>query len=227
MTKDASSLRNRRILYGRRSGRALTSRRKTLYETLLPHLTLALDRLSNPQSVFNHPIDDLWLEVGFGGGEHLAAQAAANSNVGFIGCEPFIEGVARLVEHIDARNLKNVRIHPDDARDVIDRLPDASLGRVFVLFPDPWPKARHWKRRFINPENLVALARVMRKGAELRLASDQPDYITWSKDQIAQNKHFVLKGDEAVRPADWPTTRYEQKGLKAGSPCRYLTIGRR
>jgi tRNA (guanine-N7-)-methyltransferase len=226
MSDETSTLRNRRILYGRRSGRALTGQRKRLFESVLPHLTVDLAKLTDPATLFGRKIEDLWLEVGFGAGEHLAAQAAANPNVGIIGCEPFIEGVARLVEHIDEKTLANVRIHPDDARDVIECLPDRGLGKVFVLFPDPWPKTRHWKRRFINPENLVALARVMRPGAELRVASDQPDYITWSKEQVGNNSHFSLKSEHSERPPSWPPTRYEQKALKVGMICQYLTLTR-
>lgn len=226
MTGETPDLRNRRILYGRRSARGLSERRKSLVETLLPSVSVKLDALARPQSLFSHKIDDLWLEVGFGGGEHLAAQALANPNVGLIGCEPFIEGVARALEHIEDDAIQNVRLHPDDAREVIERLPDARLGRVFVLFPDPWPKTRHWKRRFINPDNLTALARVMRSGAELRVASDKPDYIAWTEQQIAANSAFELREKNRSRPADWPATRYEQKGIKAGSPCAYLSIVR-
>jgi tRNA (guanine-N7-)-methyltransferase len=226
MSDEKFNLRNRRILYGRRSGRALTGPRKHLFETLLPQLAVELDKLPDPTALFAHNIEDIWLEVGFGAGEHLAAQAAAHPNIGIIGCEPFIEGVARLVEHIHDKQLENVRIHSDDARDVIERLPKASLGRVFVLFPDPWPKNRHWKRRFINEENLIALARVMRKGAELRLASDQPDYILWAKEQLASNKSYSVESEGIERPFGWAATRYEQKARKAGGNSQYLTIVR-
>lgn len=226
MTGETPDLRNRRILYGRRSARGLSERRKQLVETLLPRVAVQLDALDRPQSLFAHKIDDLWLEVGFGGGEHLAAQAATHPNIGLIGCEPFIEGVGRALEHIEDAGLQNVRLHPDDAREVIERLPDNSLGRVFVLFPDPWPKTRHWKRRFINPDNLIALARVMRPGAELRVASDKPDYISWTEQLVAPNPAFELRKKHQSRPADWPATRYEQKGVKAGSPCAYLSIDR-
>jgi tRNA (guanine-N7-)-methyltransferase len=122
---------------------------------------------------------DIWLEVGFGGGEHLAAQARSHPDIGMIGCEPFINGVGRLLSEIDRDGIANIRIHPDDARDAIDALPDACIGRVFVLYADPWPKTRHHRRRFIGPDSLPGLARIMKDGAELRVASDQMRLVRW------------------------------------------------
>ena len=168
----------------------------------------------------------MWLEVGFGSGEHLAAQAAANPAIGFIGCEPFVNGIAGLLGHIDKQRLGNIRIHPDDARPVLDRLPDASISRCFVLFPDPWPKKRHIERRFIGPVNLPKLARVMKKGAELRVASDDPTLQLWMHEHLLDAPGFspalgAQKGLIENKPVDWPQTRYEQKALKKNHLCKY------
>ena len=178
---------------------------------------------------------EIWLEIGFGGGEHLAAQARAHPDIGFIGCEHYVDGVAKLLSALDRDAIRNVRVHPHDARDVIDALPDAALGRVFLLYPDPWPKRRHWKRRFVNPDTLNALSRVMKPGAELRIASDIPDYI---RHCLAELHHRRAGGEPdfqwtAERPDDWrtpwagwPGTKYERKALEAGrTPC-YLTFQR-
>jgi tRNA (guanine-N7-)-methyltransferase len=166
-------------------------------------------------------------EVGFGGGEHLAAQAGAHPDIGYIGCEPFLNGVAKLLTQIDAAKLKNVRVHPDDARDVLPRLPSESLSAFYVLFPDPWPKLRHHKRRFIQSKSLDELARVLKPGGgELRLATDHADYALWALQHLMADRRFRWTADCAadwrVRPADWPATRYEQKALKAGRACVYL-----
>jgi len=185
----------------------------------------------DPVALFDFPVDDIWLEVGFGGGEHLAAQARGHSAVGMLGCEPFINGVGRLLGEIDRDDIPNVRIHPDDARDLIDALPDASVGRVFVLFSDPWPKRRHHRRRFIGPDNLPGLARIMKDGAELRLASDQMRLVRWMLSHVIGHDAFdwTAQGPEdwRSRPEDWPQTRYEAKALARGETCVYLTFRRR
>jgi tRNA (guanine-N7-)-methyltransferase len=172
----------------------------------------------------------LALEVGFGGGEHLAAQARAHPATGFIGCEPFDNGVAKLLTRIKADGLANVRVHPDDARDVLARLPDSSVDRVFVLFPDPWPKLRHHKRRFIQVATLDELARVLKAGGELRLATDHMDYAQWALMHLMRDRRFTWAARRAadwrVRPEGWVETRYEQKALKAGRNCVYLRFFR-
>ncbi|MDH3228661.1 MAG: tRNA (guanine(46)-N(7))-methyltransferase TrmB [Alphaproteobacteria bacterium] len=182
-------------------------------------------------SVFGGPVDDIWLEVGFGGGEHLAALARAHPTVGMLGCEPFINGVGRLLSEIDRDGIRNIRIHPDDARELIDALPDASVGRVFVLFADPWPKKRHHRRRLIGPDTLPGLARIMKGGAELRLASDQMPLVRWMLFHIIRHGAFewTARGpdDWRLRPIDWPQTRYEAKALARGETCIYLTFRRR
>lgn len=206
--------------------------RRRLLAELLPRLKIDIstDRI-DPATLFARPVDDVWLEVGFGGGEHLAEQARLHPGVGLIGCEPFINGVSKLLGEIERDGLEeNIRIHDDDARDLIDLLPDASIGRAFVLFADPWPKARHSGRRFIGPENLDRLARVMKDGAELRLASDQMPLIRWMLFHTASHPDFqwLARGprDWRVRPADWPPTRYEAKALDKGITSAYLTFRR-
>lgn len=182
----------------------------------------------DPQKLFDSPVKDVWLEIGFGNGEHLAWQAENNPHVGIIGCEPFINGVSVLLSEIEAKALSNVRLLADDARPLLDRLPEACLSRVFVLFPDPWPKKRHAARRFIGPENLKRLARVMAPGGILRIASDHPGYVVWTLQHLQPHPAFKWQAERAEdwrrRPVDWPPTRYEEKAL-AGVPV-YLAYRR-
>ncbi len=220
-----------RRLHGRRHGKKLKPGRRRLVETLLPRLRVPLDAAGDPAALFASPPADLWLEIGFGGGEHLAAQARLRPDVGFIGCEPFLNGVSRLLAEIEADSrLANIRLFDDDARRLLDVLPDACLGRVFLLFPDPWPKARHAKRRFINPDNLTQLAGVMADRAELRMASDHMGLIAWSLEQVARHPDFTWTArrpaDWRCRPADAVETRYEAKALENGDGCVYLAWAR-
>lgn len=224
--------RPRRILYGRRKGRSLRPGRRRRLDQLLPAIRVDRSVLRcDPSAMFAAPPSDIWLEVGFGGGEHLAEQARRHPEIGMIGCEPFVNGVARLLGEIERDRLQNIRIHADDARDLLDDLPDASIARAFVLFADPWPKARHHRRRFVGPENLPRLARVMKDGAELRLASDQMPLIRWMLFHTLDNAAFEWTAtgpdDWRRRPEDWPATRYEAKALAAGRRCVYLTFRRR
>ncbi len=172
-------------------------------------------------------ITTFWLEIGFGGGEHLAAQAAANPAIGMIGCEPFINGVASLLGHVEAQALANVRLYPGDARLLLDALPDACLEKVFVLFADPWPKKRHHERRFIGPENLPRLARVLKAGGELRLATDVMPLGEWMREHTNAHPDFTCVYDGFTPPADWVATRYEQKGRAAGREPVYLIFKRK
>jgi tRNA (guanine-N7-)-methyltransferase len=173
----------------------------------------------------------VWLEIGFGGGEHLAAQAEANPHIGFIGSEVFLNGVAGALKEIDQRKLSNVRLFNDDVRLLLPALPDASLRRVFLMFPDPWPKTRHAKRRFIGPAMLSELARLLVDGGELRVASDHPVYVRWCLQHGPVHPDFVwpVTGphDWQVRPTDGFPTRYEQKAIVAGRPPTYLRFVRR
>jgi len=210
--------------YGRRRGRPLRKRKAGLLETKLPDLEVRLpaNGCLAPATLFPLPFDDLWLEVGFGHGEHLAAAAAANPSTGFLGCEPFLNGIANLLQLVEDKGLRNVRIFPDDARLLMDALPDACLGRAYILFPDPWPKVRHWNRRIINPDNLNRLSRLLRSGAELRLASDHMGMVRWMLWQVRRHPGFTWlarhPADWRQRPADWPESRYERKALAGNQP---------
>ncbi|MGH6888381.1 MAG: tRNA (guanosine(46)-N7)-methyltransferase TrmB [Rhizomicrobium sp.] len=219
----------RGLLYGRRKGPKLSAHQAALFETLLPHLALTLESGCDPRSYFTPPVEDVWLEIGFGGGEHLLWQAEHHPNIGLIGAEPYQNGVAKLLAKLAAQAW-NVRIYEGDAREIIASLPDASLGRVFLLFPDPWPKKRHHKRRFIQVETLDALARVMKPGAEFRFASDDENYIAWTLERILAHHAFewpaTRAADWCARAPDWPATRYEGKALH-GPPVflRFCRIG--
>lgn len=223
-----------RRLYGRRKGRPLRRRRTELLDSLLPRLEIpppAPGSRVDPASLFGRPVEDVWLEVGFGGGHHLAWQAGHRPGVGVIGCEPFVNGVASLLTLVDDAGLDNVRILPDDARPLLDALPDASVGRCFVLFADPWPKKRHWDRRFIGPDNLAALSRILKDGAELRLASDDMGLVRWMLEHTWKHPDFEWTArrpsDWRVRPDDWPPTRYEEKAIAAGRRPVFLRFVRR
>ena len=216
--------RRRSDLYGRRAGRPLSAKQTCLVEELLPKIAVPTGAV-DLEALFPSA-EDFALEVGFGGGEHLATQARLHPRTAFIGCEPFLNGVAKLLTQIEAQAIANIRVHNDDARDVLSRLPDATLSRVFVLFPDPWPKLRHHKRRFIQTAVLDELARVMRVGAELRLASDHMEYARWSLALMMRHGGFRWTAEGAqdwrARGPDWPATRYEEKALKARRVCVYL-----
>lgn len=219
-----------RRFYGRRHGRRLRPGRQRLLDDLLPRLRIPVTggRALDPRSLFASPPRRLWLEIGFGAGEHLAAQAQRHPEIGFLGCEPFVDGVANLLALVDRDGLANVRILDDDVRLLFGVLPQACLDRVFLLFNDPWPKRRHAKRRFLGRANLDALSRLMRDGAELRFASDHLEYAVWSLEQVSRHPDFAWT---ARRPADWRTppadgkvTRYEAKALAAGRACTYLSF---
>jgi tRNA (guanine-N7-)-methyltransferase len=225
----------RRHVYGRTKGKTLKPRQANLMETLFPRVSISLDEaVIAPKQLFGD-VDEVWLEGGFGGGEHLAHQAETHPHVGIMGCEPFLNGVAKLVSEIHERDLANVRILNDDARFLLERLAPNSLARAFILYPDPWPKKRHNKRRFINEETLGFLASAIRPGGELRFASDIPDYIAWT---LAHVSRFNRENGEtfrwtAERAEDWrtpyegwPGTRYEAKAIREGrTPC-YLAFER-
>ncbi len=212
-------------LFGRRQGSPLSPRQQRLIEEVLPqvqiHKSVVFKQTQQLADLFSGKFTRFHLEIGFGGAEHLIWQAQRASDVGFIGCEPFINGVVKLVTAIDELNLENIRVCDFDARDLLDVLPPSSLEKVYVLFPDPWPKKRHHKRRFITQKSLNQLARVMKPGAHLCFASDIPDYISWTKDHINQNRYFEIVD---VGPLERPQTRYEQKAARAGRTSVDLTI---
>jgi tRNA (guanine-N7-)-methyltransferase len=222
-----------RLVYGRRRGRPLRPGRKALCAELLPQFAFALPAsgVFDPQALYGPLPRPTWLEIGFGGGEHLAAQAESRPQTGFLGCEVFENGIARLVAEIDRRRLANIRIFADDARLLLAALPPASVDRVFVLFPDPWPKERHKKRRLISSETFDRLAAAMRDGAELRLATDDEDYLAWMLERATTHPAFewTARGasDWLRRPADWPPTRYEEKALARGRTPYFLRFLRR
>jgi tRNA (guanine-N7-)-methyltransferase len=224
----------RRTLHGRRRGKKLRAGQQSLLETLLPRLALALPvapaKIDLAEAFGGSlPPDGVWLEVGFGAGEHLVWQAEQNPGVGLIGCEPYLNGVAKCLAHIERVGLTNVRLFTDDARLLMAALPARSLSRAFVLFPDPWPKTRHHKRRFVQRDNLDRLAELMLPGAELRLATDDPSYLPWMVEHACAHPAFAWlaegPADWRGRPADWPPTRYERKEI-AGRPA-FLRLVRR
>lgn len=195
-----------------------------LVEVLLPQISVPEGALDS-RALFG---DDrpLQLEIGFGAGEHLAGQAKLHSGHGLIGCEPFINGVVGALQHIQAEDLKNVRLHMGDALDVLARLPDASLDRVYLLHPDPWPKARHAKRRFMNPGPLNRIATKLKPGGEFRFGTDHPVYLRWALMQMNRRSDFAWEvsgpQDFLTRPADWPETRYERKARRLGHEVWYF-----
>lgn len=223
-----------RNLYGRRHGKRLRPNQRRLLDELLPALAVpGVDRADNPDRRPLGPADlfadgrPVWLEIGFGGGEHLVDQALAHPQVGFIGCEPFVNGVAMALGRLDATRPGNVRLHAGDARDLIEILPAGLLARVFLLYPDPWPKARHHRRRFMNPENLALLAPVMARGAELRVATDIADYAEHAEAAVDAAPDFrPVPRDAGQAWEGWPGTRYEAKALAAGRRPTYLTFER-
>lgn len=222
----------RRNFYGRRHGKTLRQSQKGyLSEDLGDLRPRGITLQDNPERAPVDPAtifgDDrpIWLEIGFGGGEHMVHMAARYPDMGIIGCEPFINGVAMLLGKIRAAGVENVSVHPGDARDLMDVFPDNSISQAFLNYPDPWPKARHHRRRFVTPEHLIPLARIMRPGAEFRVASDIPDYIRQTLEEVPlAGFDLVYEGPQA--PADWLSTRYEQKALREGRVPHYCTFRR-
>ena len=224
-----------RTLYGRRRGKPLRLGRRAILERLLPRLQITpadyKQGTLDPRRLFDRDVSAVWLEVGFGAGEHLAAMAQAHSDIGFIGCEPFINGVARLLTDVDRQGLDNIRIVMEDAGLLLDCLAAGSIDRAFLLFPDPWPKRRHNKRRFVSAKNIDAMARVLADGAQWRMATDHMDYCRWILAHMNAARQFQWlarrPGDWRHRPDDWPPTRYEAKGVEAGRPPVFLAFRRR
>ncbi len=225
-----------RNFYGRLKGKALRDSQKVYLDEDLAKLSPgAVGWDENPDRL---PLDlkalfggrPVWLEVGFGGGEHMVHQAAQNPDVGIIGCEPYINGVAMLLGKIREAGVDNVAVHPGDVRDMFDVLPDGSIDRAFLLYPDPWPKARHHRRRFVTPEHLDPLARVLKKGAIFRVATDIPDYVRQTMEQMMARDDFewLAEGpDDWRKPwGDWISTRYEKKALREGRVPHYMTFRR-
>jgi len=224
-----------RNFYGRRKGHYTKPTQLALLDDDLAAFSPgAVDWDANPD---RRPLDlttlfggrDVWLEVGFGGGEHMVHQAQRNPDVGIIGCEPYIDGIAMLLARIREAGVDNLAIYPGDARDLFDVLPDAAIARAFLLYPDPWPKARHHRRRFVTAEHLAPLARVLQPGAAFRVATDIPDYVRQTMQEVPRHGFDCLvqgPADWGNPWDDWASTRYEQKALREGRVPHYLTFRR-
>ena len=221
----------RRNFYGRVHGKTLRSSQKTYLAEDLGKVSLTgITAQDNPGRVAIDPVaifglGPLWLEIGFGGGEHLVHMAAANPGVGIIGCEPYVNGIAMLLGKARAAGVANMRIHPGDVRDLFEVLPAGSLSKAFLNYPDPWPKARHHRRRFVTQGYLQAFARVMAPGAEFRVATDIEDYVRQTLEEVPQ-AGFELVSQGGVAWNDWISTRYEMKALREGRVPHYLTYRR-
>jgi tRNA (guanine-N7-)-methyltransferase len=218
-----------RRLYGRSRGKALRAGQQRLLAEALPLFSIAPEALAGGYG-FGAPPRELWLEIGFGAGEHLIEQAKANPEIGIVGCEPFLNGVAAALAGVKRERLANVRLRRGDAQAVIEASPDGLFSRVFMLYPDPWPKRRHHKRRIITASAIEALARVMRGGAELRFATDVDDYAGWALARFLRSPHFrwaATRADDWRRPwPEWRPTRYEAKARSADRRSIYLTFVR-
>ncbi|MGV6820410.1 MAG: tRNA (guanosine(46)-N7)-methyltransferase TrmB [Parvularcula sp.] len=218
-------------LYGRRQAKPLRSAQRERFDSVLPDVAVSPETVAAAIQSHTGPV---WLEVGFGGGEHLAWQATHHPDTLMIGAEPFLNGVAKLLGHIDEQALSNVRVCHGDARPLLQAIPDGALSRLFVLHPDPWPKTRHFKRRMISASFLQEAARLLKVGGTLRVSSDIPDYVRWTLMQVQLHNrqhpdfHWTArrKEDWTVRPDDWPQTRYEAKALKEGRTPAYLSFDR-
>ena len=231
-----SMKRPHRNFYGRRKGKHLRDSQEVYLEQDLAALSPGLvDWDVNPErqplrtdEIFGGK--DVWLEVGFGGGEHMVHQAEQNPDIGIIGCEPYINGVAMLLGKIRTAGVENLRVYPGDVRDMFDVLPDASISKAFLLYPDPWPKSRHHRRRFVTPEHLEPLNRVLKPGAIFRVATDIADYVRQTLEEVPkQGFEWLAEGPSDWRAPgdDWISTRYEQKALREGRPPHYLTFRKR
>lgn len=218
--------------YGRRKGRKLRPFKESLIEMLLPSVELRIeDNQIIGQDFDLRRYKSCFFEIGFGAGEHLSLQAETHPETLMIGCEPFLNGVAHLLEHIQNKSLKNVRIYSGNALDLLVCLPDACLDRIFLLFPDPWPKKSHHKRRFVQKENLTLLSKKLTPSGKLLMATDHEGYFEWMKEQVFSHPHLVLLNDEedtwTIHPEIWTTTRFQEKAIKAGRIPHFLWFGKR
>ena len=219
--------------FGRRKAKPLKPAQQALFESLLPQLALDLQQPA-PQdlhSLFPGEVSQIRLEIGFGGGEHLAHEAGRFPRTGFIGAEPFVNGMGKMLSLIDARCLNNLRLHHEDAVPLLDWLPAGALGRVDLLYPDPWHKSRHWKRRFVSAGNLDRIARVLQPGGEFRFASDIANYVKWTLKHCREHGEFELAPASAADPSapweGWTRTRYEAKAIREGRSPAYLVFNKK
>ena len=219
--------------YGRRRGRRLSPRQQALLQHTLPKV--AIDLSDPPPKSLTHlfagNVRDVWLEIGFGDGAHLLWQAEHNPDIGIIGCEPFVDGVVKVLSALEDEPRANVRIYSEDARALLRWLPSGSIGRLFILFPDPWPKRRHTKRRLIGPATLASIARCLRPGSEVRIATDNGDYVRTILLAVAAEPSLVWQaaGPEhwRCRSCDWPATKYERKATAERRKCYFMRLRRR
>lgn len=218
-------------LYGRVRGHKLRPRQEALLALTLPRLAFPEAAARDPVTAFAQHPAELWLEVGFGGGEHALALAAAHPHAGLIACEVFENGICSLLSRLvpeggeaDAAVPGNLRLWTDDARLLLRALPEACLDKLFLMFPDPWPKARHAKRRFVHPEQIGMVARVLKPGGEWRIASDEPIYQAWVEEVLAGQDAFVAAKPATERPSGWPPTRFEAKALRDGRAPLYWSL---
>ena len=218
--------------FGRRKGHKLRSHQTDLMEQLLPRLTLDIGAPSPPdvRLLFDRPVDEVRLEIGFGGGEHLIAEALASPDTGFIGCEPYINGMAKILAQIEQHNIHNIRLIASDAAELVAWAPAHSLGRIDLIHPDPWPKRRHWKRRFVQDATVAAMARILKPGCAFRFASDIDDYCAWTLMHLLRSPEFAWT---AERADDWrkpwqgfTKTRYGRKAEREGRSTAYLEFKR-
>jgi tRNA (guanine-N7-)-methyltransferase len=210
--------------FGRRKGRKLRDHAQELMDDLLPKIQI------QPVDKFTHDGKEVWLEIGFGGGEHLAHIASLHNDIHMVGCEPYVNGISGLLKYVEVTNAQNIRVYNDDVRELLARFPDQFLERVYILYPDPWPKARHHKRRLIQKPLLDMLARVMKPDAELRIATDWDDYATWILEHLLVHPDFTWLAEKASdwnQPwEEWIPTRYEQKARREGRTSSYFIFKR-
>ncbi|MGH9695592.1 MAG: tRNA (guanosine(46)-N7)-methyltransferase TrmB [Bryobacteraceae bacterium] len=218
--------------FGRRRARKLSAGQAALWQDVLPRVAVPLEAsaLGDLTALFSPPVRSVGLEIGFGSGEHLLWQAEQHPETGFLGCEPFVNGVTKVLSRLRSPQEHRIRIHADDGRSLVKLLPAGGVDRVFILFPDPWPKKRHQKRRLVSKANLTEIARVMSRRGELRVATDVAEYATWILQAIRAEGSFrwVADGprDWRERTPDWPPTRYEQKATAAGRRCYFFRFNR-
>ena len=221
-----------RAFFGRRKGHKLRQHQADLVAHLLPHLALdiAQGAPANAREIFDPAAEELRLEIGFGGGEHLAAEAVDYPRSGFIGCEPYVNGMAKILAQIEAHNIGNIRLFAGDAAELLAWLPENSLSRIDLIHPDPWPKRRHWKRRFVQDKSIAAMARVLKRGGEFRFVCDIDDYCAWTLSHLSRASDFVWlaeRADDFRLPwAGYTMTRYGRKAEREGRKAAYLRFRR-
>jgi len=218
--------------FGRRKGHKLRIHQADLIENLLPHLSLDISAPTPADiaALFDPPVESVRLEIGFGGGEHLIAEAQAFPQTGFIGCEPYVNGMAKILAQIEAQNIGNIKLFAGDAAELLAWAPANSLGRIDLIHPDPWPKRRHWKRRFVQDVNVAAMARALKPAGEFRFVCDIEDYVAWTLRHLARSPDFIWTAERAddwrLSWPDYTMTRYGRKAAREGRRASYLRFRR-